>query len=80
MSHNQFYHEIFEDLEVYNQMSGTCGQYEPLNSPLNALFSCVKDRYFITFLFEHPVQVGHPPPKMEKIWKKIKIISSQNDF
>ena len=46
---------IYENFDVDNQMSGTCGQYEPLNRPWTAFFSGVIDQYIITFLFEHPV-------------------------
>ena len=46
---------IFANFDVDYQMLGTCGQYEHLNNPWNAFFSCVIDRHFISILFEHPV-------------------------
>ena len=30
---NEFQSEIFENNDVDNQMLGTCGSYEPFNSP-----------------------------------------------
>ena len=46
-------------LDLDNQMSGTCGQYEPLFSPWNVFFSFVIVQYFISFLLEHPVYPIH---------------------
>ena len=31
--HNEFQRDMFENLDINNQMLGTCGSYEPLNSP-----------------------------------------------
>ena len=48
---NHFSSDIFENLDVDNQMSLSCGQDEPQSWPNNAIFSI----YFITFFFEHTV-------------------------
>ena len=50
--HNEFQRDMFENLDIKNQILGTCGSYEPLNSPF---FSCVIAQYFWSFFFEHPV-------------------------
>ena len=52
---NELQSAIFENLDVDNQMLGTCGQYEPFYSPLNAFFRSVIAQYFWSFFFEHPV-------------------------
>ena len=43
---NDFHRDIFENLDADNQMLGTYGSYEHLNSSLNAIFSCVIAQYF----------------------------------
>ena len=53
---NEFQRVIFKNLDVDNQMLGTCGSYEPFNSPKNAFFSCVIAQYFWSFFFYHPVK------------------------
>ena len=53
--HNELKIAKFKNPDIDYRMSGTCGQYEHLYSPLNVFFSCVIAQYFISFLFEHPV-------------------------
>ena len=52
---NKFQSDISDNLDVDNQMLGSCGSYELFNSPKNALFSFVIAQYFWSFFFEHPV-------------------------
>ena len=52
---NEFKITKYKNPDVDDQMSGTCGWFEPLDSPWNVIFSCVLAQYFISFLFEHPV-------------------------
>ena len=47
--------EKIKNPDIDDQMSGTCGQYEPLYSPWNVFFSCVIAQYFLSFLFENNV-------------------------
>ena len=55
MSQNQFLSEKFENVNVGNQMSQTCGPYESINSTQRALFRGVMAPYFLSLFFEHPV-------------------------
>ena len=59
MSPHELKNAKFSNLYLDNQMSGTCGQYEPLFSPWNVFFSFVIVQYFISFLLEHPVYPIH---------------------
>ena len=52
---NDFLSDIFKNLNVDNQISLSCGQYEPNSCPKNALFSCVIGVYYVSFFFDHPV-------------------------
>ena len=52
---NDFSSDIFKSLNVFNQMSLSCGQDEPLGCPENAFFSCVIGIYLVSFFFDHPV-------------------------
>ena len=55
MPQNEIQSEIFENLDVDNQMLGTFGSYEPFNSPWNAFFNCLTAQNFWSFFFDHPV-------------------------
>ena len=41
MPQNEFKNAKFNNPDIDNQMSGTCGQYEPLYNPWNVFYSCV---------------------------------------
>ena len=55
MSHNRFFSEIFENLDVDYQMLISLGNNEAFYRPRNRVFSHVIGIYFISFFIEHPV-------------------------
>ena len=60
------------------QMFISCGQDEPLKSPLKAYFICVIGIYFVSFFYEHPVERAHLAfltTLVLLVWEKIVKIS-----
>ena len=55
VSQNQFLSEKFENVDVDNKMSHTCGHFESTNSTKSAFFRSVIALYFSPFFFHHPV-------------------------
>ena len=55
MSHNELFNGLFEKVDGDYQMLISCGEYELLYRPYNAIFSCVISVYFFSFFIEHPV-------------------------
>ena len=58
MDFNEFENEIFKNINVNNQMSLSCGQYGPQNSPQDAYLRSLKGVYFVSFFIDHPVVLG----------------------
>ena len=55
---NHFSRDKFKNLDVDNKMSLSCGWDEPQSWPKNAFFSGVIGIYFVTFFFEHTVNIS----------------------
>ena len=55
VSQYEFLNGKFENVDVDNKMSHTCGPFEPINSIQSALFKGVMALYFLSFFYDHPV-------------------------
>ena len=54
---NHILSELFEIIGVNKQMFISFGQDEPHRRPKKAYFSCAIGVYFMSFFYEHPVEI-----------------------